>query len=769
VAQIFRIELSQIHPEVCMKDTVHLGKRRKIIDGFEKITGSARYVADVSLAGMVHARPVLSLYPHARVSAIDAGAALALDGVIAVLTGHDLNHGRVAHSRPNMLLALDEVIFAGQPVAVVVATSEAIAADAAALLEIDYEVLESVDDAAQAMTDEVLVWPQGVPSAGASMASLHGGDAETGSGAVASNIDERRVFERGDALTALESAHVVIDRRYSTSWIHQAYLEPHAVVAQPGVRPGQVTVYTSTQGQYTVRNEVAGALGLRERDVRVEPMTVGGGFGAKYGILDALVAAVALHLRRPVRMVLSRSEDMLTTMPAPGTAFRVRVGADADGRITALDVHAVIENGVFQGGHAGIIATVIGGMYRCENVRIEALEVLTHRAPTGAYRAPGVPQALFALESSLDELARALGHDPLELRYLNAVEAGDLTGTGKPWPDIGLKACLEKAREHPIWRDRADRPNEGVGLAIGGWPGAFSPAGAVCRVEPDGTVRLHVGSVDISGVHTSMVLIAAETLGVDPDVVEIVQGTTDSGPFAPGSGGSQVTISLSGAVLDASTQVRDQLIDIAALKFEAHREDVELVGGQARLKGVPGTALTLGELAQIGQRLAGGPGPVVAEGRASIKAGAPGFTVQFMRVHVDPHTGQVTPLEAVSVQDVGFALNPMLVEGQMQGGTAQGMSIGLYEGMHFADGALTNANFLEYVFPRAADLPPIEAVIVEHPSEHGPFGARIVGEPPITAGAAAVANAVRDATGVRIMDLPMTSEALWRLMQTNAS
>jgi len=749
-----------------MKETNHLGKRRKIIDGFEKVTGSAKYTADISLAGMVHARPVLSMYPHARISTIDAEAALAMPGVIAVLTGHDLNRGRAAPSRSRMILAEGEVMFAGQPVAVVVADSEARAADAAALLDIDYEVLESVDDAEQAMTNELLVWPHGAPSADGSMASLHGGDAGEQGVQKASNIDQQRVFERGDARAALESAHVVIDRHYSNAWIHQAYLEPHAVVAQPGVRPGQVTVYTSTQGQYTVRSEVAGALGLRERDVRIEPMTVGGGFGAKYGILDALVAAVAMHLRRPVRMVLSRSEDMLTTMPAPGITTHVHLGADAEGKLTALDVHVVIENGLFSFGHAGIIATVIGGMYRCENVRIETLEVVTHRSPTGAYRAPGVPQALFALESSIDELARQLQQDPLELRYLNAVETGDLTGTGQPWPDIGLKACLDRARQHPIWRSRGQTPGEGVGLAIGGWPGAFSPAGAVCRVDTDGTVRLHVGSVDISGVHSSMVLIAAETLGVEPEAVEIVQGTTDSGPYAPGSGGSQVTISLGGAVLDASEQVRDQLVDLAAVQFEAHREDIELVSGQARVKGVPGMSVGIGQLAQRAQRQAGGPGPVVAEGRAAIKAGAPGFIVQFVRVRVDPDTALVTPLEAVAIQDVGFALNPMLVEGQMQGGMAQGLSIGLYEGLAFSGGTLTNPNFLEYVFPRADNLPPIESVIVEQPSVNGPFGARIVGEPPITAGAAAVANAIRDATGVRVTQLPVATETLWRLMQT---
>jgi CO/xanthine dehydrogenase Mo-binding subunit len=744
--------------------TKHLGKPRKIIDGLEKITGTARYVADVQLAGMLYARPVLSPYPHARITAIHTEAAKAIPGVVAVLTGRDLNPDRVAHSRPTMILAQDTVVFAGQPVAVVVAQSEAIAQDAASLLEIDYDALLAVTDVQEAISDDLLVWPNGAPTS-AGMASVHGGEDSGESAANASNIEEQRVFERGDVQVGFASATVVIERTYTNAWVHQAYMEPHAVVAEPGARPGEVTVYTSTQGQYVVRNEVSTALGLRERDVKVVPMTVGGGFGAKYGILDPLVVAVALKVKKPVKMVLTRTEDMLTTMPAPGTVIDLKIGATQDGRISAIQVKAIIENGVFKFGHAGIIATIIGGMYKCDNVRIETLEVVTHKAPTGAYRAPGVPQALFALESSIDELARALGHDVLEFRDQNAVEEGDLNGTGRPWPKIGLKACLERAREHPIWKNRSSRPNEGVGLAIGGWPGAFAPAGAVCRVDTDGTVRLHVGSVDISGVHSSMVLIAAETLGVHPDNVEIVQGTTDSGPFAPSSGGSQVTISLSGAVLDASTQVKDQLLELAAKHFEAHKDDLEIEDGQALVKGVPEKSIGIGQLARLGQRTPGGPGPVVAEGRAAIKAGAPGFTAQLVRVRVDPSTGHVTPLEFVTIQDVGFALNPMLVEGQMQGGGAQGLSMGLYEGLHFSDGNLISSNFLDYAFPRAEDLPPIEAIMVQQASESGPFGARIVGEPPITAGAAAVANAIRDAVGVRVTELPVKPEVLWTLMQ----
>ncbi|WP_235910385.1 xanthine dehydrogenase family protein molybdopterin-binding subunit [Deinococcus kurensis] len=746
----------------------HLGRPRKIIDGLEKLVGRAPYVADQWLPGLLHARPVLSPYPHARIRGIDRTAALGVPGVHSVLLGADLNV-KPMHSRPSLLLAEDLVVFAGQPVALILADTEAQAADAAALLDVDYEVLDAVEDGEAALSDGTLVWPQGVPKADGGMAGLHGGEAGAQAAREPSNVDEDRTFGRGDVDAALAGAAFTAGGSFRVAGVHQGYLEPHAVAAQPGARPGEVTVYTSTQGQYVVRSEVAGALGLRERDVHVVPLTVGGGFGAKYGIMDALVAAAALHARQPVRLVLTRSEDMLTTMPAPAIDVTLRLGADADGTLTAVDADVRIENGAFRFGHGGIIATMLGGLYRCENVRVRTRELLLNRAPVGAYRAPGVPQALFALESAVDDLTRQLGADPLDWRLRHAVQAGDPMGTGRPWPDIGLRDCLEAAQAHPLWQGRHDLPaHEGVGLAVGGWPGAFSPAGAVCRVDTDGTVRLHVGSVDISGVHSSMVLIAAETLGVDPEQVEIVQGTTDSGPYAPNSGGSQVTISLSGAVLDASTQVRDQLLELAARHFEAHRDDLELAGGQALVRGIPDRAIPIGKLAAQAQRAPGGPGPVVAEGRAAPKAGAPGFIAHLVHVRVDPDTGAVTLRRSVAAQDVGFALNPLLVEGQIQGGSAQALGLGLLEGLDYAGGTLANPNFLEYAFPTSTDVPPLEALLVQRPSEHGPFGARIVGEPPITAGAAALANAVREAAGVRVTELPVTPEAVWRLRQAQA-
>jgi CO/xanthine dehydrogenase Mo-binding subunit len=740
----------------------HLGKGHKIMDGLEKITGRARYAADVGVAGMLYARVVLSPFAHAQIVGINKTAALEVEGVVAVLSYEDLNFAS-ASSRPKAILARGQTVFAGQPVAVVVGRSEVVASDGAAALEVDYEPQEVVIDPLEAVKPgSALVWPDGLGAA-AGMASLHGGSDDGAAQAERSNVSADRQWGRGDIAAGFAQAAAVVEHTYTNAWVHQGYMEPHAVVAEPTAKG--VRLYTSTQGQYAVRSEVAATLGLRPRDVQVVPMVVGGAFGAKYGILDPLVAAVALKLQRPIKLVLTRSEDFQTTMPSPGTQIWLKSAATQEGKLCALHAQVVLDTGAYPFGFAGIFGMILGGMYRCDNVRVEVKEVFTHKLAGGAYRAPGVPHALFALEGNMDELAYGLGLDPLEFRYQNAVEAGDLSGLGTPWPSVGLKDCLSALRKHPAWKDRKQQAGEGVGIAIGGWPGAFSPAGAVCRVEPDGAVRLHLGSVDISGVHSSLVLIVAETLGLDPEEIELVQGDTDSGPVAPASGGSQVTISLSGAVQEASQGVRLQLLKLAGEHFEVHPDDLELSGGKAQVKGVPEKTIGIGELAGQAQRKPGGPGPVLAEGRAALKAGAPGFTAHLVRVAVDADTGRVGVKEYVTAQDVGFALNPTLVLGQMHGGSVQGLGIGLFEAMRF-DGAGNHlsANLLEYALPRADEVPDIQTILVETPSENGPFGARVVGEPPITAGAAAAANAIRAAVGVRLTALPMQPQAVWRAM-----
>jgi CO/xanthine dehydrogenase Mo-binding subunit len=747
-----------------------LGKGRKSIDGMEKVTGGARYAADVSLPGMLHARPVLSPYAHAQIVSIDTAAARHMPGVVAVLTADDLpTRVRAMTSRHSAVLAKDRAFFRGQPVALVVAESEAAAQDAADQVRVEYEPLPAMVDMRQAAAAEApLIWPDGLPKEGVDMTAAHAAvDKDTEEKERApSNVHAENHFSRGDVAQGLKNADIVIERVYQTSIVHQSYLEPCAVVVEPDPIRGSLTLYVSTQGQFIVRDEVARLLDLPKSKVRVVPMTVGGGFGAKYGIIEALVAAAAHTLRQPVRLVLTRSEDFLTTTPAPATIIELKTGATADGALTAIQARVMMDNGVFPFTLGGIVGILLGGYYKCANVQIDCYEVLTNKPQGGAYRAPGAPSATFAIESNMDELARELGMDPLEFRLRNAAETGDLMGNGDPWPNIGLKTCLEQMRDYPAWRDRT--PNEGVGIAVGGWPCGMSPAASVCRVDTDGTIRVHVGSVDISGVNSSLVLVAAEILGVSPDQVEIIQGDTRTGPFAGPSGGSQTTYSVSGAVANAAREVRRKLLNVAADHFEAAVDDLEIKDGVVQVKGVPSRTVPIGELAEQAQGKSGGPGPIIGEGHAAIEENGPGFVVHLVKVAVDPDTGQVTPQRYVAIQDVGFALNPTMVIGQIHGGTIQGLGLGLHEAMIYDEhGQLLTGSFMDYDIPKIDTVPIVETILVQNPSPHGPFGARGIGEPPITAGAAALANAIRDATGVRVTELPIRSEVLWRAMHDN--
>lgn len=747
-----------------------LGKGRKIIDGAEKVTGRVRYVADLNLPGMVHARPLLSPYAHAKITAIDKAMAETMPGVIAVLTAQDLpTRDRLITSRNSAVLAKDRVLFRGQPVAVVVAESEAEALDALDQVMVEYEPLPAVVDMVEAMSPAApVIWPEGLPAEDSELAAVHAAvdkDTTAQSG-TPTNIVAENHYQRGDVEQGFQEAEVVVERTYRTAIVHQSYLEPHAVVADPDPVQNSLTVYTSTQAQFLVRNEVAQLLSLPPSKVRVVPLTVGGAFGAKYGILEPLVSAVALALKRPIRMVLTRSEDFLTTTPAPATFIELKTGARQDGTVTALQARAIVDNGVFPFPFVGaMLGILVGSYYKFPNLQIDCYEVVTNKPQTGAYRAPGAPQATFAIEANMDDMARELGLDPLEFRIKNAVDTGDLMSNGEPWPHHGLKQCLERMREHPAWTGRNRQSNEGIGLAVGGWPTGFGPAGAVCRVGSDGGVRVHVGSVDISGVNSGFVLIAAEVLGVSPDQVEIIQGDTLTGPHAGPSGGSQVTYSVSNAIHQAAQAARQQLLELAVDEFEAGVEDLELKDGYVQVKGVPDRAIDIAHLAGIAESRAGGPGPIIGEGHTAPANNSPGFVVHLIKVQVDPETGHVQPRQYVAIQDVGFALNPMLVEGQVHGGTVQGIGMGLHEAMLYdSDGQLLTGSLMDYDLPKAHTVPAIETILLNNPSPYNALGARGIGEPPITAGPAALANAIKDATGVRVTEMPIRTEILWQAL-----
>lgn len=747
----------------------YLGKPRPLIEGEEKVSGQAQYTADVKIPGMLHAHLILSPHAHGKILAVDKSQAEAMPGVVAVFTAQDLiTKNRTIASRTSAILAKEYVLWCGQPVVAVVAESERMARDAAEEVVVDYEPLPAVVDVEEAIQPQApTIWPGGLPKAGDDSTSAHGAVGKEGTAKdLPNNVHKENNFARGDVEAGMAAADLILEDKFCMEMVHQGYIEPCAAVVEPTALGKSLTVYTGTQSSFDVRNQVAMNCGLPKGRVTVKPMAFGGGFGAKHGMLESTAAAIALTLHKPIRIVLSRSDDFLTTTPSPRVVIYLKTGVTDKGFLTAIEARVLMDNGIFSFNLSGIVSMLLGGLYKCDNLKIDCYEVNTHKPQIGAYRAPGSPQASFAIETHMDEIARRLQRDPIELRLQNAATEGDPNGIGNPWPPIGLRQCLERMQEHPEWKNRSKAPGIGYGLAIGGWPGAIGPAASVCRVDSDGGVNLHLGISDISGVNSSFVLIAAEVLGVLPEEVNIVAGDTSNSPYGPSSGGSKITYSVGDAVRLAAEAAKKKLVAVAANEFEAAPEDIELVESHAQVKGVPDKRIGIAKLVSIAESKAGGVGPIVGEGSEAKPINAPAFVVHLIKIKVDEETGEIQPLNYIAVQDVGFPLNPMLVEGQMHGGMVQGLGMALHEAMVYDEaGQLLTGSMLDYTLPKAKMVPAIETILLENPSPQGPYGARGVGEPPIVVGGAAIANAIRDATGVRLTHLPIRSNMLWEARQ----
>jgi CO/xanthine dehydrogenase Mo-binding subunit len=427
--------------------------------------------------------------------------------------------------------------------------------------------------------------------------------------------------------------------------------------------------------------------------------------------------------------------------------------------------------GAKPGAPAAHAALCLAVFYRWENLDIDATEIVTHKTPTGAYRAPGLPQAMFAGESLVDELIDKLGLDQIEVRKKNAARGGDIRPDGTPWPAIGLAQCLERAE--PIYRAElaAAGPNEGVGVALGGWFGGTEPASALCRLESDGTLKISIGSVDLTGTNSSLQVIAAEAFGMDSaDEVRVSTVDTDAAPYSGATGGSKTIYTMGPAVMKAAQEARERVLKIAAAELEASVEDLELIHGEVRVKGVPGKVKTLRDIYKLSASFGAKHEPVLGKGESAITQRSPGTGVHVARVRVDPETGRVQPVRYVVVQDVGRAINPATVEEQIHGGGAQGVGWAIYEEIvHDASGAPITASFMDYTVAKASQTPELEAILVEVPSAIGPYGAKPVGEPPVIPGGAAIANAVFAAVGARVTELPLTPERVRQAMRGTAS
>ena len=510
-----------------------------------------------------------------------------------------------------------------------------------------------------------------------------------------------------------------------------------------------------------MRKEVAELLGLAESDVHVKPMPVGGGFGGKFMLYEPLVALAARAVGAALRLVLTRQEEMLAAIPAPAAAMTVKLAADADGTLTAIAADYKFDGGCFPNTPHSAVALMTGSLYQCPNFDIHGAAVVTNKPSSGAYRAPGSPQLAFALESTLDELARELGMDPLELRLRSASRPGEPMGNDQPWPNIGMREVLQRAREHPIWqgREQAHAAGRGVGVAIGGWLGGVEGATAACTLERDGTLHVLVGSVDLTGTTTGFAMIAADAFGVDPEQVRVVSTDSDAGYHAGASGGSKINYTVGPAVFAAAREAREQTLRIAATEFEADAADLGDRGrhgageGSARARVVAGgdrrqdDAVRRPLLAGEGQWPAGAGRPLTGVLRPARRGG-----------RWTPRPGTWRCTASPWCRDVGKAINPLTASGQLMGGATQGLGWALYEAIEYdREGQLRTGSLMDYAIPNitqsAHDL---EVVMVEVSSDHGPYGARGVGEPPVIATAAAVANAISDAGCGRVTTLPMT-------------
>ncbi|MGN6813637.1 MAG: xanthine dehydrogenase family protein molybdopterin-binding subunit, partial [Thermomicrobiales bacterium] len=671
-----------------------IGRATPRADAPAKLTGQERYAGDLVIPGLLHARPVLSVTAHARLVGIDTAAALAAPGVVAVLMAADLPFvAQGGPPRASESLAREEIVYAGQPVALVLAEDEGAAETAAALVAVEYESLPPVLDIEAAMAVESpLVRVLSQAAEDAAEAAMHG----VGGGSTAAepqerlspNVSNRTHLAMGDIAQGFAQATATAAGTFQTSWVHQSYIEPQTCVAVPDGMGG-VTIHASTQGIFRTRQVVAQTLGLAESQIRVVPMPVGGGFGGKFGLIEPLTAGAALAVRRPVRLAFTRTEDLLTANPTPAATITVRVGATAAGRLTALEGRVVFDTGAYPNSPMGGSAFALAGCYHIPNLDIRGYEVMTNRLGPGAYRAPGNPQASFAVESVLDDLAGQLGLDPVELRLRNVPVEGDPRPDGKPWPLIGLKECLEQVRDHPLWRARAvrngavnGRVREGIGVGVGGWRGGLEPAAALCQMDPSGIINVVVGAVDLSGTYTTFRLIAAETLGVDYELVRVVGADSGNAPYAGGSGGSKIVYTVGQAVQRAAADAREQILALAANLLEAAPQDLEIAGDRVRVKGMPAESpyeVTIQQLARQTSGFGARHAPIAGRGTGAQTANAPGFCAHVARVRVDLDTGEVTLLDYFATQDVGRALNPAAVEGQIIGAVAQGIGWGLYE------------------------------------------------------------------------------------------
>ena len=738
------------------KPTKYVGTRTMRPDGVDKVTGRAKFGADLSMPNMIVGKVLRSPHAHAKIKSIDTSKAKALPGVKAVITAADFEE------QPTTLIAAGEMqvnyrdvatnvmarhkaLYDGHAVAAVAATSNSVADQALALIEVDYEVLPHVIDVVEAMQDGAPVLHDDMFTDGVDPKPTK-----------ASNIAKRLEIAIGDVEEGFKQADVVIEREFNTAPVHQGYIEPHACVASVS-EDGQAELWCTTQGHFVVRAHCARLLGMDISKIRVTSSEIGGGFGGKTVVyLEPLALALSARAGQPVKMMMTRDEIMRASGPTSGANMVIKVGATKDGKLTAGKALLHYQAGAFAGSPVQPGAMCAFAPYDMENVQSIGYDVVTNRPKVAAYRAPGAPISEYAVESVIDEIALEIGMDPVELRLKNAAKEGTRAAYGPKFGPIGLVETLEATRDSEHYTQPLGK-NQGRGVASGFW---FNIGGETCvtlNVNEDGTVNVLSGTPDIGGSRASLCMMVADELGIEYEKVRPIIADTASLGYTFLTGGSRATFSNGLAAVEAATNAKTELRGRAAKYWEIPIDAVEWEDGMAKPAGSNAgefDPLSLADLAKLANKTGG---PIAGHAQINAQGAAPSFGTHLVDVEVDPETGQVEILRYTVVQDAGKAIHPSYVEGQFQGGAVQGIGWALNEEYVYGeDGRLQNTGFLDYRIPVASDVPMIDTVIVEVPNPTHPYGVRGIGETPIIPPMAAIANAVSHALDIRFTELPMS-------------
>ncbi|MDY0885711.1 xanthine dehydrogenase family protein molybdopterin-binding subunit [Dongia soli] len=736
-----------------------VGTRPDRQDGFDKVTGRAKFGADAVAPGQLVGRILRSPHAHARIKNIDTSKAEKLAGVKAVVTRADFPDKTDGDSGLfdilTNIMARDKALYEGHTVAAVAAVSAAVAKQALKLIKVDYEILPHVTDVDEAMKPNAPVlhpklFTEGLPEKPKKP----------------SNVARRYEFGHGDVEDGFAKADIIVERSFKTEATHQGYIEPHACLAN--VSPdGSGELWVCTQGHFMVRDYCARLLGLEISKLRVTASEIGGGFGGKTTVfLEPVALALSRKANRPVKLVMSRDEVFKCTGPTSSASIDVKIGVTKDGLITAADATLRYQGGAFPGSPAEFGAMSAFAQYHLDNVRTIAYDVVTNRPKQAAYRAPGAPMANFAVESVIEELAHKVGIEPIDFRIKNAAREGTRSSYGPVYGPIGLLATLEEARKHPHFKAPLG-PNQGRGMAAGFW---FNFGGQSCvslNIPVDGTVTISVGSPDIGGSRASMCLMTAEELGIPYGHVRAIIADTSSLGYNDVTDGSRTTFATGMACILAARDAIKKLCQRAAMMWGIPEEAVTWEKGYAKPAGANAGNFPPLSLKEIAAASGATGGPIAGHHEYSADGAGVSFATHICDVEVDPETGAARVVRYTVLQDAGKAVHPSYVEGQFQGGAVQGIGWALNEEYIYGkDGRLQNAGFLDYRIPVCSDLPMIDTKILEIPNPGHPYGVRGVGETSIVPPLAAVANAVSNAVGVRMTELPISPPRLLKALET---